>query len=121
MLELAVANGVKVVVLTTHTDCAAEKVAGDPALAAKYPNLARAVHDRDVSVQRFLDRPAIRGAIEEGRLLVQRIAIDTPTDHLVVRGRRRCPEPLRPGARLRPGGRKRAPAGFRGIRSGCTA
>lgn len=34
MLELAVANGVKVVVLATHTDCAAEKVAGDPALAA---------------------------------------------------------------------------------------
>lgn len=35
MLDLAVANGVKVIVLTRHSDCAAEKVAKDPALREK--------------------------------------------------------------------------------------
>jgi hypothetical protein len=35
MLELAVANGVKLIVLTRHTDCAAEKAAGVPAMQAR--------------------------------------------------------------------------------------
>ena len=41
MLELAVANGVKVVVFTTHSDCAAEKVASSLLLFAVHLVLTR--------------------------------------------------------------------------------
>ena len=37
MLELAVENGVKLVVLTTHSDCAAEKAASEPETRKRYP------------------------------------------------------------------------------------
>ncbi len=40
MLELAVENGVKLVLLTTHTDCAAEKAAKVDQLRRRYPALA---------------------------------------------------------------------------------
>ena len=43
MLELAVENGVKLVVLTTHSDCAAEKAASEPETRKRYPALAQAV------------------------------------------------------------------------------
>ena len=47
MLELAVANGVKLVLLTTHSDCAAEKAARSTEMRAKYPALAVAVDQRE--------------------------------------------------------------------------
>lgn len=83
MLELAVANGVKLVVLTTHSDCAAEKVAANPEMRAKFPALARAVDERESRVAEFLARPAIAAATSAGSLMVKRTSIETLTDHLV--------------------------------------
>ena len=68
MLELAVANGVKVIVLTTHSDCAAERIASDPASRKLYPNLAAAVDEREQRVNEFLARPMIAEKIRRGEL-----------------------------------------------------
>lgn len=85
MLELAVANGVKLVVLTTHSDCAAERVARTPDLRAKFPALAAAVDERSARVDEFLARPAIASAVAKGTLGVKRVGIDTLTDALAAR------------------------------------
>ena len=58
MLELAVENGVELVVLTTHSDCAAEKTAALPEKRKLYPALAKAVDERDQRIREFLARPA---------------------------------------------------------------
>ncbi|MGB5268469.1 MAG: carbonic anhydrase [Polyangiales bacterium] len=84
MLELAVLNGVKVIVLTTHTDCAAEAAAADPALREKFPALISLMDERVERVEEFMDRPTIRDAIAEGNLLIKHARIDTTTDRLVV-------------------------------------
>lgn len=83
MLELAVANGVKVIVLTRHTDCAAEKVAADPVARKKYPNLSAAVDEREQRIAELLARPAIAAKIKSGALLVKRMNIDTMTEELL--------------------------------------
>lgn len=85
MLELAVANGVKLVLLTTHSDCAAEKVARSTELRTRYPALAVAVDERETRVREFLARPAIARAVTGGTLGVKRVAIDTVTDELASR------------------------------------
>lgn len=85
MLELAVANGVKLVVLTTHSDCAAEKVARSQALRARYPSLARAVDERESRVAEFLTRPGIAEAVSRGTLAVKQVAVDTLHDELATR------------------------------------
>lgn len=85
MLELAVANGVKLVLLTTHSDCAAEKAARSADLRAKYPALALAVDERETRVREFLARPVIAGAVAKGALGVRRVSIDTLTDEFVSR------------------------------------
>lgn len=82
MLELAVANGVKLIVLTRHTDCAAEKAAANPAMRAKYPALVEAVEERKARVDEFLKRPVIAERIANGTLLVKQLVIDTATEHL---------------------------------------
>jgi hypothetical protein len=84
MLELAVQNGVKVVVLTRHTDCAAEKVAADPVLRAQYPVLSAAVDERAAHVDAFLKRPVIAARIASGELLVEQLFIDTHSDQLLA-------------------------------------
>lgn len=84
MLELAVQNGVKVIVLTRHTDCAAEKTAADPEKRKAYPALTRSVSERDQRVAEFLARPLIAERIKDGRLLVKTAWIDTKTDHLLT-------------------------------------
>lgn len=84
MLELAVLNGVKVLVLTRHTDCAAEKVAADPEKRAQFPRLSAAVDERAARVEEFLKRPLIAERIAKGELLVEQLFIDTRSDHLVV-------------------------------------
>ena len=58
MLELAVENGVELVVLTTHSDCAAEKTAASPEKRKLYPALAKAVDERDQRIREFMARPA---------------------------------------------------------------
>lgn len=82
MLELAVANGVESILLTTHTDCAAEKVAGDPAMASKYPQLIDAVKHRAEVDKALLARPAIAERIAAGKLSVRFMNIDTATEQL---------------------------------------
>lgn len=84
MLELAVANGVKVVVLTRHTDCAAERAAHDPASAQRYPHLTKGVLEREARVREFLARPLIARRIEAGELLVKEVLIDTRTEHVLA-------------------------------------
>lgn len=83
MLELAVNNGVKLIVLTTHSDCAAEKTAASPAAREGFPALAAAVDEREARVEEFLRRPRIARALSEGRLLVKRATIETRTDRLL--------------------------------------
>ncbi|MEW5738951.1 MAG: carbonic anhydrase [Myxococcota bacterium] len=84
MLELAVLNGVKLVVLTRHTDCAAEKAARVDELRKAFPVLTAAVDERDRRVAEFLARPAVAERIADGRLLVKQLWIDTTTEHLVT-------------------------------------
>lgn len=83
MLELAVDNGVEVVVFTTHTDCAAEKAAKDPAKRLRYPELARAVDEREAHFEEFLSRPTIREKSANGHLLVKWMDLDTSTERVI--------------------------------------
>lgn len=87
MLELAVANGVKVVVLTRHTDCAAERAAHDPSSSQLYPHLTKGVLEREARVREFLARPLIARRIEAGELLVKEVLIDTRTEHVLAGAR----------------------------------
>jgi hypothetical protein len=82
MLELAVANGVEVVLFTTHTDCAAEKVAANPETRAQFPTLSKAVDEREMRFEEFLGRPRIREKIGKGELLVKWLDLDTNDEHV---------------------------------------
>lgn len=82
MLELAVANGVKVVVLTRHSDCAAEKAATDPVARQRYPALIKSVDARDAHVKAFLERPLIAAKLASKELLVEEMMIDTQSNEL---------------------------------------
>lgn len=93
MLELAVNNGVKLLLLTRHTDCAAEKTAKDASKRSIYPALVKAVEERDLKVKEFLARPAVAAKIASGQLLVKEMLVDTATTHL---------EPLPPSAAVPP-------------------
>jgi carbonic anhydrase len=84
MLEIAVLNGVKIILLTTHTDCAAEAAAADPVAREKFPALISLMDERQRRVEEFLARPTIRDAIAAGKLQVKHARIDTTTDRLVV-------------------------------------
>jgi carbonic anhydrase len=84
MLELAVLNGVEVIVLTTHTDCAAEAAAADPKLREKFPALIGLMDEREQRIDEFKARPIIRDAIAEGKLVIKHARIDTSTDKLVI-------------------------------------
>ena len=84
MLELAVLNGVKIILLTTHTDCAAEDAAADPELREDFPALTALMDERARRVEEFMARPTIHEAIAAGELQVRHARIDTRTDRLVV-------------------------------------
>jgi Carbonic anhydrase len=84
MLELAVLNGVQVIVLTTHTDCAAEAAAANPEMRKKFPALVSLLDERERRIDEFMARPTIRDAIAAGKLEIKRARIDTDTDRLVV-------------------------------------
>lgn len=85
MLELAVEHGVRLLVLTTHTDCAAERAAAAQELRSRFPALVRAVDERSVRIQELLARPVIADRIAAGRLAVQQIDIDTLTERMRLR------------------------------------
>jgi carbonic anhydrase len=84
MLELAVENGVKAVVLTTHTDCAAEKVASDEKKRLEYPHLTQAVEQREARWAELLGRPKIKARLDSGALVVKRVRVDSATDEMQV-------------------------------------
>jgi carbonic anhydrase len=86
MLELAVENGVKVIVLTTHSDCAAERAAAVDELRQRLPALTRAVDEREMRIRELLARPAIQSRIADGRLLVKLVDIDTMTERMLPEG-----------------------------------
>lgn len=77
MLELAVINGVKLILLTTHSDCAAEKVSKDETKYINFPNLSSAVRGREERFRELLQRPIIAGKVKSGDLLIHRLNIDT--------------------------------------------
>lgn len=83
MLELAVRNGVKLVVLTRHTDCAAEKATTDPLARGRFPNLVDKVEARRDEVRHFLARPFIAAQVANGKLEVREALIDTATGKLL--------------------------------------
>lgn len=85
MLELAVENGVKLILLTTHSDCAAEKVAASPDLRLRFPALARAVDERPDRIRELLARPAFASRIQAGKLAVKLVDIDTMTERMIPR------------------------------------
>jgi hypothetical protein len=69
-------------VLTTHTDCAAERVASSEELRSRYPALSQAVHERGIRIRELLARPAIASRIRDGSLAVKLMDIDTATERL---------------------------------------
>ena len=83
MLELAVDNGVELVLFTTHSDCAAEKVAATPEQREHYPALAQAVDERNTRIREFLARPGIASHITDGTLAVKLLNIDTMTERML--------------------------------------
>ena len=83
MLELAMENGVELILLSTHSDCAAEKVAASAALRPRYPALAKAVDEREQRISEFLARPAVAARIASGKLAVKLINIDTMTEKML--------------------------------------
>jgi carbonic anhydrase len=83
MLELAVENGVKLIVLTTHSDCAAEKVAASDDQRERFPALAAAVDERDERMKELLARPAIASRLAAGTLAVKLANIDTVTEKIL--------------------------------------
>lgn len=83
MLELAVENGVQVVVLTTHTDCAAERAAADPESRARFPAVTSLVGEREARIREFTRRPLIRERLADGRLRIARARIDTHTERMI--------------------------------------
>jgi len=85
MLELAVQNGVKLIVWTTHTDCAAEHAASSQEQRQQYPALAKAVDERDARLVEFLARPVIAARIADGSLAVKLVNIDTMTERMIPR------------------------------------
>lgn len=93
MLELAVDNGVEVIVLTTHSDCAAEKAAASPEQRQRYPALAQGVDERDERIREFLARPPIASRIAAGKLAVKLINIDTMTEKMLPREVPTAPAP----------------------------
>ena len=82
-VELSVLkHNVKVVLFTTHTDCAMEAVAKSE-YAAEFPALSRGVNEREAMFEKLLNRPVIAERIANGTLLVERLKVDTETQSLI--------------------------------------
>jgi carbonic anhydrase len=76
MFELAVMNGVRVIVLTTHSDCSAEKMAKSNQ-ERHFPHLSRGVNNRQKNIDIFIHRPRIYEKIMNGELIVVEAEIHT--------------------------------------------
>lgn len=83
-IELAVEeHQVELVLFTTHTDCAMEKVASSHE-AKRFPGLSNLVHAREEKFEELMKRPAIQERVKSGKLLVKRYKIDTATGSLMA-------------------------------------
>ena len=76
MFELAIENGVRIIFLTRHTDCSAEKLVFKEE-ASRYPHLKNGVLSRKSQIQQFLRREMIYKKIKDGNLIVVEALIDT--------------------------------------------
>jgi hypothetical protein len=85
MLELAVESGVKVLLFTTHSDCAAEEAATSGDFDQRFPSLAQALRERTMRQEEFIARPVIASRIASGKLLVRSLHIDTRTERMILR------------------------------------
>jgi hypothetical protein len=74
---------VKLVVFTTHTDCAAEKVAKDGVMRASFPNLSKGIDEREARFREFLGRPLIQKKAAVNELLVKWMDLDTATEQVL--------------------------------------
>lgn len=80
-MELAVVEkGVRLIVYTFHTGCAAEK--GCSAKPGRYQHLEEALGQRADMLEAFMQRPAVAALIEAGHLHVEISLIDTATGRL---------------------------------------
>jgi carbonic anhydrase len=85
MIELAVVEkNAKLVILTEHTDCAAEKIAASETKSKIYPSISRAIHDRQREIAKFLQRPQIQTRIQNHTLLVKKANIDTNSNKMIL-------------------------------------
>ncbi|MCB9651063.1 MAG: hypothetical protein H6730_31400 [Deltaproteobacteria bacterium] len=103
-IELGVAeHTVKVVVFTTHTDCAMEGLAHSDH-AGHFPALSKALLEREKTFEEFMQRPLIAKKVAAGELIVKRFRIDTVTSKLMpenaVAGSAPVEPPLPPGAEV---------------------
>ncbi len=88
MLRVAVLEKkAKVIFYTTHTDCAAEKIARDAKLRAKYPLLANDVDCRFERLQQFVDDPEIAQLIRTEKLIVVHCLVDIHSVEMTVQKR----------------------------------
>lgn len=81
-IELAVReHGVNVVLLTTHSDCAMERVAASSE-ASEFPALSRGVQNRRAQMEKLIARPAIASRLSAGELVVVSKTIETGSGRL---------------------------------------
>jgi uncharacterized protein YggL (DUF469 family) len=84
MLELAVSKGVKLIVFTRHTNCAAESIKSNPIARLDYPFISKSIEMREANIRRFLNRPKIKSKISEGKLSIRHAVMDTKTKRLIL-------------------------------------
>ena len=83
MFEMAVEGGVQIIVLTSHTDCAAEKVANS-AEYKKFIHLSAGINERQLNIKNFLSRRFISQKIHNGDLIVVETLIDTKNGNMSI-------------------------------------
>jgi hypothetical protein len=90
-LRLTVRNGVRLVMLGDHDDCAAKDATESPAGQDALPEIAHELTRMPERYRALVEHPEIRRAIEDGRLLVVRVKHHTDTQRLDVLGELRPP------------------------------
>jgi hypothetical protein len=83
MFEMSVKKGVELIILTRHTDCAAEKIAkGED--ANHFPILTKEVRQRSLRLNEFLNRDLIKEKIINDKLKVVAILVHTNNGKLDI-------------------------------------
>ncbi|MCU0823074.1 MAG: hypothetical protein MUF77_00345 [Leptospira sp.] len=82
MIELTVRNGVRLIILTTHTDCAAEKVYNSATEKKHYNALAVAMKERKLRFKNLRKRPFLAHKLDSGELKIIELHVDTVSGKL---------------------------------------